>query len=61
MTNRILADLQKALKEAGFNPGPIDGQIGAQTLRAVDDYQRAKGLERGGLTMSTLQALGVEI
>lgn len=61
MTNRILTDLQKALKAAGFNPGPIDGQIGAQTLRAVDDYQRAKGLERGGLTLSTLQALGVKI
>ncbi|MGD1984199.1 MAG: peptidoglycan-binding domain-containing protein [Chromatiaceae bacterium] len=61
MTPRILTDLQKALKAAGFNPGPIDGQIGAQTLRAVDNYQRANEMERGGLTMSTLEALGVKI
>ncbi len=61
MTPQIMTDLQKALKAAGFNPGPIDGEIGAQTLRAVDDYQRAKGMERGGLTMTTLKALGVSI
>ena len=47
------------VKAAGFDPGPIDGLIGAQTMRAVDDYRRAKGMERGGLTLSTLEALGV--
>ena len=51
----------KALKAAGYNPGPIDGSIGAQTMRAVDEYQRANGMERGGLTLSTLKALGVKI
>ena len=61
MTKEILTGLQKALKAAGYNPGPIDGSIGAQTMRAVDDYQRAKGLERGGLTLSTLESLGVKI
>ena len=61
MTKDIMTDLQRALKAAGFNPGPIDGSIGAQTMRAVDDYQRAKGLERGGLTLSTLESLGVKI
>jgi hypothetical protein len=30
-------------------------------MRAVDEYQRAKGMERGGLTLSTLKALGVKI
>ncbi|MCB0059135.1 MAG: peptidoglycan-binding protein, partial [Caldilineaceae bacterium] len=57
MTKDIMTQLQNALKAAGFNPGPIDGEIGAQTMRAVDDYQRAKGMERGGLTLSTLEAL----
>jgi len=61
MTPQIMTELQKALKAAGYNPGPIDGSIGAQTMRAVDDYQRAKGMERGGLTLSTLEALGVKI
>ncbi len=61
MTPRIMTDLQKALKAAGFDPGPIDGSIGAQTMRAVDNFQRQKGLERGGLTLTTLEALGVKI
>ena len=61
MSPRIMTDLQKALKAAGFDPGPADGQIGAQTMRAVDNYQRANGMERGGLTLSTLEALGVKI
>ncbi len=61
MTPRILTDLQSALKAAGFDPGPVDGQIGSRTLRAVDDYQRTKGMERGGLTLSTLSSLGVKI
>jgi hypothetical protein len=61
MTPGIMTELQQALKAAGFDPGPLDGAIGAQTLRAVDDYQRAKGMERGGLTLSTLKALGLKI
>lgn len=61
ITGRIMSDLQNALKAAGFNPGPVDGKVGTQTLRAVENYQRAKGLERGGLTLSTLEALGVKI
>jgi hypothetical protein len=28
---------QERLKEAGFNPGPIDGQLGAQTKDAIKD------------------------
>jgi len=61
MTPRIMTDLQSALKAAGFDPGPVDGQVGSQTLRAVDDYQRTNGMERGGLTLSTLTSLGVKI
>ena len=40
MSPRIMTDLQKALKAAGFDPGPADGQIGAQTMRAVDEYHQ---------------------
>ena len=61
MTPGIMTELQQALKAAGFDPGPLDGAIGAQTMRAVDDYQRAKNLERGGLTLSTLKSLGLKI
>jgi len=30
-------------------------------MRAVDDYQRSKGLPTGGLTIRTLESLGVGI
>lgn len=61
MTTDIVRKVQTALKEAGFHPGPIDGIMGRHTLAAVDKYQSANDLERGGLTMATLDSLKVEI
>lgn len=53
--------LQRALKTAGHSPGPIDGVVGRDTLAAVRAYQAKKGLPQGGLTMATLDSLGVDI
>lgn len=39
---------QERLKEAGFNPGPTDGQLGAQTKEAIKEYQKAQGLPQTG-------------
>ena len=58
-TPNVVRDLQRALQSAGHNPGSIDGVLGGGTLRAVDAYQRAKGLPTGGITMATLKSLGV--
>ncbi len=52
--------LQRALKGAGHDPGPIDGIVGQQTLAAVSSYQAAKKLPQGGLTIATLDSLGVK-
>lgn len=57
----LVTDIQRALQRAGFNPGPIDGVIGRQTMVAVDEFQQRKSLPRGGLTMSTIDALGVAV
>jgi peptidoglycan hydrolase-like protein with peptidoglycan-binding domain len=40
--------VQERLKEAGFNPGPVDGQLGPQTREALKEYQKAHGLPRTG-------------
>ncbi len=60
MTKDVITGIQSALAKRGFNPGPIDGQIGSATLRAVDAYQQKNNLERGGLTIDTIKALGVK-
>jgi predicted transcriptional regulator len=51
--------IQQALKDAGVYNGPIDGSIGGGTLKAVEKYQREKGLPTGGLTIQVLESLGV--
>ena len=61
MSGTKITDIQRALKKAGHNPGPIDGVIGRETMVAVDSFQRANGLPRGGLTLDTLKKLGVSI
>lgn len=61
MTGTTITDIQRALAKAGHNPGAIDGVIGRQTMVAVDAFQRANGLPRGGLTMQTLSKLGIKL
>lgn len=55
-----VSDLQRALKEAGFDPGPIDGIYGPQTESAVRAYQLANDMEGTGVAdASTLAGLGL--
>jgi Putative peptidoglycan binding domain/CHAP domain len=42
-------ELQQALKDAGFDPGPIDGDFGPQTRAALMRFQASKGLEVDGV------------
>jgi len=48
---------QKQLKEAGFNPGPIDGQLGRQTSQAIREYQKDNGLPQTGQLDAPTQEL----
>lgn len=41
-------DIQRALKNAGFDVGTIDGKIGPKTKKAIEDFQRSKGLKVDG-------------
>lgn len=57
----LITNVQRALNEAGFNAGPVDGILGRSTSNAIGEYQRANGLSRGQLTIETLKKLGVKI
>jgi Putative peptidoglycan binding domain len=55
-----LMEIQRALKAAGYEPGPINGVLRAQTMSAVNAYQTAKGLPVDGyLNLETVKSLGV--
>lgn len=52
---------QQALKDKGFDPGPIDGVDGTQTKSAVRDFQKSQNLTPDGrLGPQTLDGLGVK-
>jgi murein L,D-transpeptidase YcbB/YkuD len=52
---------QQALKEQGFDPGPVDGMIGPRTREALKSFQTSNGLETTGtLNPATAKKLGVE-
>ena len=41
-------EIQRTLKNAGFDPGAVDGKMGPRTQQAVKEFQRAKGLKVDG-------------
>ncbi len=60
-TKDLVLQIQRSLKTAGFNPGQIDGVLGRDTMAAVDAYQRKHSLAHGGLTLQTLDKLGIRV
>jgi peptidoglycan hydrolase-like protein with peptidoglycan-binding domain len=41
-------EIQTALKNAGYYPGAIDGKVGPKTKQAVEEFQKANGLQVDG-------------
>lgn len=41
-------DIQTALKNAGYYTGAIDGKLGPKSMKAVEEFQRASGLNADG-------------
>lgn len=60
MTNNKIAQIQQALKREGYDPGPVDNEMGGKTKDALIKFQQDKGLPIGNLNMETLKSLGVQ-
>ena len=57
-SSSFLKTLQQELKEAGFDPGPVNGQTESATLRALKQFQETQGLSANGeLDIPTLTKL----
>jgi len=57
-TRLTIRQTQKALSQAGYYKGPIDGKEGPQTKKAIKAFQQAKGLKADGVVgASTSEAL----
>lgn len=41
-------EIQTALKNAGLYTGNVDGKVGPMTKKAIEEFQRANGLEADG-------------
>ncbi len=56
----VVRQAQQALAAARFNPGPIDGVMGARTRQAIRDFQTARRIAPSGdLDVATRAALGI--
>ena len=50
--------MQEALKDRGYNPGPIDGLMGPRTAAALREYQRTEKLTvTGQMDAATVSSL----
>jgi uncharacterized protein (TIGR02594 family) len=49
MGTKSVKEIQQALKDKGFDPGPIDGVWGRKTIAAVKEFQSQKGLTPDGI------------
>ena len=53
--------IQRALKERGYEPGPVDNRFGSLTRAALLKFQKDNSLPQGSLDLETLRALGVSV
>nr|WP_163874564.1 caspase family protein [Rhizobium laguerreae]NEH90303.1 CHAT domain-containing protein [Rhizobium laguerreae] len=56
------SEIQLALAAKGFGTGNVDGVFGAQTRRAITDYQKSAGIaDTGYFNEPTAKALGIDV
>jgi len=59
--NSQVEEIQRILKDADFDPGSVDGMMGAQTREAIREFQKASQLRpTGKIDSATWSALNKE-
>ena len=59
--NSRVEEIQQILKDADFDPGPVDGMMGVQTRGAIREFQKASQLRpTGKIDSATWSALNKE-
>jgi hypothetical protein len=61
LTPEAIRRIQSALINAGYDPGPPDGEIGWHTMAAIKSFQRDNNLAEGGITYETIDKLNVKL
>jgi Putative peptidoglycan binding domain len=51
----LVRDAQVALRDAGYEPGRIDGVMGPRTQAAIREFQQSRGLPQTGTLDATTQ------
>lgn len=60
VTPGIVEQIQTALNSRGYSAGKVDGKLGRGTLSAMEKFQEDENLATGGMTYSTIKALGIK-
>lgn len=60
LTKDEIRELQDRLKDAGFNPGPIDGVVGSRTRGALRKYAESRAIPNADPTKDMLLHLRAE-
>ena len=57
LTREQITHLQTELKSRGFDPGPVDGQLGPGTSRAIRAFQKSRKLPADGFADAELMGM----
>jgi hypothetical protein len=58
---RFVREAQQALRDLGYQPGPVDGVVGQRTKQALVKYQRAERIQvTGRLDSETMVRLDIQ-
>lgn len=61
VSTEAITSIQKALSERGYEMDTTPGVIDQDMFNAIEQFQKDENLAQGGLTLTTIKALGLEL